>query len=223
MENKEQSEAHAARVRANVEKASSLGRWPANFIHDGSDEVEAGFPVTTSGAFNQSQRKAQNQKYGQFNGYSEPKQYNGDTGSASRFFYCAKTSRSERDAGLDGMVLRSPAVESAHSVICRICNRQRVNVSGTCECPEPEFVRITQRPTANHHPTVKPISLMRYLCRLITPPNGIILDPFMGSGTTGAAAMLEGFNFIGIEREPEYIEIAQRRLAHWKNEAGLFA
>jgi DNA modification methylase len=141
----------------------SLGRWPANLIHDGSDEVVALFPQTTSGAFNQSQRKAQNQKYGQFNGYSEPKQYAGDTGSAARFFYCAKASKADREDG-------------------------------------------------NTHPTVKPTDLMRYLCRLVTPPGGIVLDPFMGSGSTGKAAMLDGFRFIGIEREAEYLEIAKQRM-----------
>jgi DNA modification methylase len=143
--------------------AAPAGRWPANLIHDGSDEVVALFPQTTSGAFNQSQRKAQNQKYGQFNGYSEPKQYAGDTGSAARFFYCAKASKADRSEG-------------------------------------------------NTHPTVKPTDLMRYLCRLVTPPGGIVLDPFMGSGSTGKAAMLEGFRFIGIEREAEYLEIAKQRM-----------
>jgi DNA modification methylase len=72
---------------------------------------------------------------------------------------------------------------------------------------------------ANVHPTVKPIDLMRYLCRLITPPNGTVLDPFMGSGSTGCAAALEGFDFVGIEREAEYFETAQRRIEHWRNEA----
>ena len=64
----------------------------------------------------------------------------------------------------------------------------------------------------NVHPTVKPTDLMRYLCRLVTPPGGVVLDPFMGSGSTGKAAMLEGFRFIGVEREPEYIEIARARI-----------
>lgn len=69
---------------------------------------------------------------------------------------------------------------------------------------------------ANVHPTVKPIDLMRYLCRLITPPQGVVLDPFTGSGSTGCAAALEGFEFIGIEREAEYVEIAQQRTKHWQ-------
>jgi len=100
----------------------------------------------------------------------------GDSGGASRFFYTAKASRSEREAGLDGMPGEA----------------------------------------ANHHPTVKPIALMRWLCRLITPPGGVILDPFTGSGTTGCAAVLEGFRFIGAELSPEYAEIARRRVAYWE-------
>lgn len=133
----------------------------------------------------------------------------------SRFFYTAKASRREREAGLEGMVLRPPAAESAHSTVCSKCNRQRVNVSGACECDEPEWVRVTQKPTANHHPTVKPIALMRWLCRLVTPPNGLVLDPFTGSGTTGCAAVLESFRFIGCEKEAEYVAIAEKRIAHW--------
>jgi site-specific DNA-methyltransferase (adenine-specific) len=65
---------------------------------------------------------------------------------------------------------------------------------------------------ASNHPTVKPTALMRYLCRLVTPPGGVVLDPFMGSGSTGKAALLEGLRFVGIEREPEYLEIAQARI-----------
>jgi site-specific DNA-methyltransferase (adenine-specific) len=72
---------------------------------------------------------------------------------------------------------------------------------------------------ANHHPTVKPIDLMRYLCRLITPLDGTVLDPFAGSGTTLCAAALEGFNVLGVERELEYVRIAEARLAHWSGGA----
>lgn len=122
---------------------SQLGRWPANLIHDGSDEVT-----------------------GLFQGE--------DTGSAARFFYCAKASKKDRDEGCEG------------------------------------FEAMKSR---NHHPTVKPTDLMRYLCRLVTPPNGVVLDPFMGSGSTGKAAVLERFSFIGIDRESEYVEIARCRIA----------
>ena len=76
-----------------------------------------------------------------------------------------------------------------------------------------------ERGDNNHHPTVKPIDLMRYLCRLVTPPDGLVLDPFTGSGSTGCAAMLEGFRFYGIERESEYVAIATARIAHWARQA----
>jgi site-specific DNA-methyltransferase (adenine-specific) len=110
-----------------------LGRWPANFIHDGSEQATDLL------------------------------------GASARFFYCAKASKRDRDEG-------------------------------------------------NHHPTVKPTDLMRYLCRLVTPPDGTVLDPFMGSGSTGKAAVLEGFSFIGIEREAEYVAIAQARINHFTND-----
>ena len=77
-------------------------------------------------------------------------------------------------------------------------------------------------PSRNHHPTVKPTSLMRYLCRLVTPPDGIILDPFTGSGSTGKGAMLENFRFYGIEKEAEYAEIAKARIEHAEKKRGLF-
>ena len=102
------------------------GRWPANFIHDGSEEATDLLK------------------------------------DSARFFYCAKASKADRGE--------------------------------------------------NHHPTVKPTDLMRYLCRLVTPPNGIVLDPFNGSGSTGCAAVLEGFQYIGIEREAEYIAISEKRI-----------
>jgi site-specific DNA-methyltransferase (adenine-specific) len=89
------------------------------------------------------------------------------------------------------------------------------------DSPSDNFERMGSLSQArtNYHPTVKPIALMRWLCRLITPPNGIVLDPFTGSGSTGAAAMLEGFNFVGIEQDAEYLEIARRRIEHWRSEA----
>ena len=112
-----------------IDNSAGKGRFPANIIHDGSDEVEAVFPKDTS-----------------------------------RFFYCAKASPSERGEG-------------------------------------------------NNHPTVKPQALMQYLCRLVTPPGGVVLDPFAGSGSTLLAALKEGFCFIGIEKEENYCEIARRRVA----------
>jgi hypothetical protein len=145
----------------------SLGRWPANLIHDGSDEVVGLFPYQRNGGANVALTRkagtATNIMSG--TGMSRPTNaaYAGDSGSAARFFYCAKASKADRNEG-------------------------------------------------NTHPTVKPTDLMRYLCRLVTPPGGIVLDPFMGSGSTGKAAMLDGFRFIGIEREAEYLEIAKQRM-----------
>lgn len=120
----------------------------------------------------------------------------GDSGGASRFFYTAKASRREREAGLEGMPEVNPFERDG---------------------PSANFERMGSKsgPRTNPHPTVKPIALMRWLCRLVTPPNGLILDPFTGSGSTGCAAVLEGFRFVGIEREPEYAAIAEKRIAHW--------
>jgi site-specific DNA-methyltransferase (adenine-specific) len=141
------------------------GRWPANLIHNGSEEVVGLFPQSKStggqaslGAFRNGDvyGKGRDEREIRDPGY-------GDSGSAARFFYCAKASKADRGEG-------------------------------------------------NNHPTVKPTDLMRYLCRLVTPPKGIVLDPFMGSGSTGKGAILEGFDFIGIEREEEYCKIAEQRI-----------
>jgi site-specific DNA-methyltransferase (adenine-specific) len=120
----------------------------------------------------------------------------------SRFFYCAKASRAERNAGLDGMPQKRGGIK---------------NDSGRGFSESDTYAEIL---VANHHPTVKPIDLMRYLVRLVTPPGGTVLDPFTGSGTTGIAANLEGFDFIGIEREAEYREIAEARLRWWDEQNG---
>lgn len=190
-------------------RGGTSGRWPANFVHDGSDEVVGMFPVTTSGSGDKRQKKPST-----FNACIEgrelgiPVGIGGDTGSAARFFYCAKASRSEREAGCEGLTERAVGMS----------NGAQIHGEGYAE-GQGIGLNVVKR-MRNVHPTIKPIALMRWLCRLVTPPDGVILDPFMGSGTTGAAAMLEGFNFIGIERESEYIEIAQRRIAHWKDEAG---
>jgi DNA modification methylase len=117
-------------------------------------------------------------------------------GEPSRFFYTAKASRREREAGLEGMPERVA---------------QKWNSGGIAERRME-----TAKPLPNVHPTVKPIALMRWLCRLVTPPGGVVLDPFTGSGTTGCAAALEGFGFVGIEREAEYVAIAELRIAHWQ-------
>ena len=148
----------------------SAGRWPANVIHDGSDEVLAGFPTTTSGSRGQGE-------YGGMgyhgSGDWDMPEIKGDKGSASRFFYCAKASKSERNAGLE---------------------------------------------ESNTHPTVKPLALMRYLVKLVTPPGGTVLDPFLGSGTTAVAVILEGFEWTGCEMTEDYWPIIEARVEWAQNE-----
>ena len=134
------------------------GRWPANVIHDGSEEVLEYF------------------------------------GEPQRFFYCAKASKSERNAGLGEL----PKQEQQGSY--------KFRTDGSLDGKETE-------PKANIHPTVKPISLMRYLVKLVTPPNGTVLDPFLGSGTTTVAAILEGFNWMGCEMTEDYWPIIEARVA----------
>ncbi len=183
------------------------GRWPANLIHDGSDEVVALFPQSSgqSGAITGKEPTA-NGFSGVVYGYGgiakraamEPR---GDSGSAARFFYCAKADRADRNEGLHNMPERLFGMSNAAAAAAR--GEHYDNGDGGVN-------RVTKR--QNHHPTVKPTDIMRYLCRLVTPAGGVVLDPFMGSGSTGRGAVLEGFRFIGIEREAEYIEIAQARI-----------
>jgi site-specific DNA-methyltransferase (adenine-specific) len=142
--------------------ATSLGRFPANLCHDGSDEVLAAFPES-NGSGNKNVRNRDNGNtigdgLGKGYGYG----IGGDSGSAARFYYSAKASKADR--------------------------------------------------ANSKHPTVKPVKLMQWLVRLITPPGGTTLDPFAGSGTTGAAAFLEGFNAVLIEREEEYQADIERRI-----------
>ena len=142
------------------------GRWPANLIHDGSDEVLAQFPDAKGqqGAITGGEPSSKTTNtFGAFAGRAPSQPRTESTTSAARFFYCAKASKKDRGAD-------------------------------------------------NKHPTVKPTDLMRYLCRLVTPPNGIVVDPFMGSGSTGKAAVLEGFSFVGIELESESFDIAKQRI-----------
>jgi hypothetical protein len=120
-------------------------------------------------------------------------------GDAARFFYTPKASRADRDAGCEGLPQRT----AAETV-------ERAEGSAGLDSPRAGAGRTSG--ARNHHPTVKPTDLMRYLCRLVTPPGGVVLDPFMGSGSTGRGAVLEGFAFLGIEREADYLTIAQARI-----------
>jgi site-specific DNA-methyltransferase (adenine-specific) len=130
----------------------------------------------------------------------------GDSGSAARFFYCAKASKKDRDEGCDHLP------EHARNCSFRVANALTERGSSGRNAVRGRMADdATHGPKArNNHPTVKPTALMRYLCRLVTPPEGIVLDPFMGSGSTGKAALLEGFQFVGIERDPEYFKIATK-------------
>jgi len=181
----------------------SVGRWPANLIHDGSDEVVGLFPVTKSGDW-KGYVKAGETDAGHFIG-KKPYSYHwqGDQGSAARFFYCAKASRAERNAGLEGMPERN-RITQGRDVVGSIDRRD-----GKGRVP----VNAQIRPAANHHPTVKPVALMEHLCRLTrTPTGGVVLDPFMGSGSTGVACVKAKRDFIGIEIDGDYCEIAKRRI-----------
>ena len=170
------------------------GRWPANLLHDGSEEVLATFPDAKGqqGALtgNEPSNKTAD-VFGTFAGRS-PSSPRNDSGSAARFFYCAKASRAERNMGLI-----DPGPVHKHGVTLR--KMENAVLDGIA--------------TGNTHATVKPIKLMRHLCRLVTPLGGVVLDPFIGSGSTGCAAVLEGFDYIGIERDAAYIEIARARIA----------
>ena len=173
------------------------GRFPANLIHDGSEEVVGLFPNSKSTGGTNTPTYDDGDIYGKGlgGGIGNSAGGFGDNGSAARFFYCAKSSKRDRDEGLEGFV-----------------DKERRAYSGAVTS-DPRMTHEQNRfPSKNHHPTVKPTDLMRYLCRLVTPPNGTVLDPFMGSGSTGKAAKLEGFSFIGIEREQEYVDIAKARI-----------
>ena len=182
--------AHNSKVAANVDKASQLGRWPANLIHDGSPEVVALFPNSDSPWIgnNNSGAKGGRMFGGGQQSVNEKPEYR-DAGSAARFFYQAKASRKDRNEGMD-----DPGPQFQRGTTLR--QVENTDTSG------------------NNHPTVKPTDLMAYLCRLVTPPGGVVLDPFMGSGSTGKAAMREGFRFIGCELSEEYAAIARARIEH---------
>ena len=140
--------------RVHKQEPHDMGRWPANVLHDGCDDVLRGM------------------------------------GEAARFFYTAKACKSDRENGCFALPL----------------------VSYEMNRPPDSDLDLVPTVNRNFHPTVKPTDLMRYLCRMVTPPGGIVLDPFTGSGSTGRGAVLEGFRFIGCEMDADYIEIAKARI-----------
>ncbi|WP_423679048.1 DNA-methyltransferase [Pseudomonas aeruginosa] len=184
-----------------VSQPHAGGRWPANLIHDGSPEVVALFPHTKSGVMKGGTiRAAQDAPgsvcYGTYGGNATSEDTFGDEGSAARFFYCAKATRRDRNEG------------------CEHMERKPLHWSSGSQNPGSFQADGTDKTSQNNHPTVKPTDLMAYLVRLVTPPGGKVLDPFTGSGSTGKAAVREGFEFVGIEREAPYLAIAEARIAH---------
>ena len=162
----------------------------------GSDEVLAGFPVTGPSTVSVRDPNGSMGYHGGASGLPGVLSGHNDTGSAARFFYCAKASKHDRNAGLDNAPKKTAGVGDEHP-------------SGSFN---ERLGKTPTAPRANHHPTVKPTDLMAYLCRLVTPPGGTVLDPFMGSGSTGKAALREGFKFIGCELDAAYHNIAEGRL-----------
>lgn len=197
-------------------QTTHVGRWPANVIHDASEEVLEHFPdapgqqapvkgdepsSATKHVYGERKRVAfgtregeasANRRYtekGATNFAALPEERRFDTGSAARFFYCAKPSRKERNLGLT-----DPGPQFKHGdTLRKIGNADK---------------------SGNTHPTVKPVALMRYLCRLVAPQGGLIVDPFVGSGTTGMAAVAEGYEFLGIDLDEEglWLPIAEKRI-----------
>jgi site-specific DNA-methyltransferase (adenine-specific) len=190
------------------------GRFPANIIFDEEagqllDEQSGISKSTASKGHHRKGNTVGDQRtskgaglYGDGN-WIEGSKHN-DEGGASRFFYCPKAAKKDRNEGLDEFEKKKSGIGSTYAG-----NQKTSNISGNPD-------RQTE-PKANHHPTVKPTDLMRYLINLITPPNGTTLDPFMGSGSTGKAAVRCGVNFIGIEKEQEYMDIASARIQHEQN------
>ena len=183
----------------------SKGRFPANVIFD----EEAGKLLDEQSGTNKSGKVVENKKAyegdsitGFQRGISNSNNQHGDEGGASRFFYCPKTSKTDRNEGLDDFEDKEAPKRDDGQPYGMNTNKFRPDGSE----------RKPVQPKKNHHPTVKPTDLMLYLIRLVTPKNGTTLDPFMGSGSTGKASIRGGFDFIGIEREEEYFEIAEARI-----------
>ncbi len=212
--------------------AEVIGRWPANIL---LDEEAAAMLDEQSGvqkdgvAVKHRGSNFETNVYGGGIGRMPPGTPDfgyGGAGGASRFFYVAKASRSERNAGLDGFAAtrRATSYGSMRKPQCNVCGTRAIDwekttIGPSCDHDDWNYVEQTAdgkhpgNPERNIHPTVKPVDLMRYLIRLVTPKGGTVLDPFMGSGTTAVAAIGEGVNWIGCEREPEYVAIIEARIA----------
>lgn len=183
------------------------GRWPANVILDEEaarlldKQAPSVGAAARAGGPTRSGATADRRVFGDYAGTDDEAPFYGDAGGASRFYYVAKANRAERDAGLEDMPDREGGIKNSSG-------------RGFSERDPHAVIHVK-----NIHPTVKPIALMRYLCRLVTPKGGRILDPFAGSGSTGCAAALEGFDFTGIDMIEIHAEIARRRLRYWERVA----
>ncbi len=190
-----------------------LGRYPANLIHDGSDGVVALFPETSGGR--RAEMTNRGSIWGRTNADLDVLGHQDQAGSAARYFmacpdndaedeqarsmiYCPKASKADRDEGCEDLPQQ------------RVAKLQ--GGDNDREDLDPVSARLSPKPSGNHHPTIKATALMRYLCRMVTPKGGTVLDPFTGSGSTGKGAVLEGFSFVGIEQDAEYFEIAKSRI-----------
>ena len=195
------------------------GRYPANVMHDGSDVVKEIFPQTSKSVSTKRTRKT----IGSFGMPNDTTPEYDDEGTAARYFYCPKTSAEERNRGLESFTAKPMAWGNQAKAELKRGNLD-FKGKGTAYKDRGLFEHNRNQEKGdgskhnkvalrlNTHPTVKPQELMKYLCRLVTPKGGVVLDPFMGSGSTGMAAKDEGFDFIGIEKEQEYFEIAEARI-----------
>lgn len=189
---------------ANYEPSAD-GRWPANLIHDGCDVVVSAFPDAKGQQGDLKETGKARPSQGRYGDMASPKAHKArqeEEKSAARFFYCAKVTPTERDEGMERFV--------PHSASEMTGGRKE----GSAGLNDPRAGAGRTNGAKNNHPTIKPIALMKYLCRLVTPPGGTVLDPWMGSGSTGRAAIEEGFNFIGIDLNPDYVTIASARIAY---------
>jgi site-specific DNA-methyltransferase (adenine-specific) len=193
----------------------NTGRWPANLIHDGSDEVIEAFPNAPGQQGDLKETGRDRPSSGRFGDMAPPVPHKAridDSKSAARFFKECKETR-EGEASANRRYTENGATNFA-----ALPGQRRFDKGSAARFFYCAKSNKKDRGEGNIHPTVKPNALMRYLVRLITPPGGVVLDPFCGSGSTGKAAIQEGFNFIGIDRDEHYIEIATRRIEEVAND-----
>ena len=182
--------------------------------NDGSDEVVDMFPNTKSTPHLHNHKKTPSNIFESFNKDLQVLSNYNDEGSAARFFYSAKASKKERNEGCENLEDKDDKFLS-YSRWCVDCNKTYNGSNDHSKCSGKLTDKKSDKNVSkNTHPTVKPIALMRYLVRLVTPKGGLVLDPFTGSGSTLIGAIQEGFDYIGIEKEKEYIKIIKARIKH---------